>query len=356
MRIAFVTSLVLYGFGLSSPDGLEPMFHFEDDVAPILKNHCLRCHGEQTREGGLDLQTRDSLLKGGKSGSAISPGNSETSLLVRRIVSGEMPREEPKLTADEIALVKQWVDAGAPKVGGDAEVAKRRLDTMTVSPQEVMVNVFFINCIECHGKWKQEAELDLRTRAGMLEGGKSGPALVPGDPEKSLVYKRIVTDEMPPKKNIFGDILYVSRVRAADVERLRVWISAGAEPLSSATEDDVQSNKQFVEAAQRHWAFRPPTRPVPPRVQGYDRVRNPIDAFLLRRLEASGLGFSPEAAPMTLLRRAHFDLTGLPPAPETVESYRRESSVESESVFTDLVDRLLVQLLHDIVRCRRRSR
>jgi hypothetical protein len=317
------------------------MLRFEEDVAPILRKHCLRCHGDEKREGELDLRTRDALLKGGTSGSAILPGKSELSLLLRRIASGEMPPEEPTLTPHEVALIRKWVDAGAPKVGEDAEAAKRRLDAFAVSPQEIMVNIFFTNCIECHGKWKQEAGLDLRTRAGMLKGGKSGPALVPGDPEQSLVYQRIIADEMPPQANIFGDEQYVSRVRAADVERLRVWIATGAAPLPPVPEGAVQLNKQLVERAQEHWAFTRPRYPDPPSVQSRDRVRNPIDAFLLRRLEASGLGFSPEADPLTLLRRAHFDLTGLPPSPETVEAHQRASATDPQSAFIDLVDRLL---------------
>ena len=103
----------------------------------------------------------------------------------------------------------------------------RRAAAADATEAQVLHNIFLSHCVVCHGKWQQQAGLDLRTRDAMLRGGDSGPALVPGDAEASLVYQRIARDEMPPKKSIFGEKNYVRRVHAADVDRLKDWIDAG---------------------------------------------------------------------------------------------------------------------------------
>jgi len=191
-----------------------------------------------------------------------------------------------------------------------------------VTEQEIFANVFHTSCIACHGKLEKQAGLDLRTRESLLRGGKSGPALLPGKPSASLVYRRIHADEMPPKRSLFGDTTYVYRVRADDIERLRRWIAAGAPP---AAPDDVETPPSAGVARGTpqgsrppRW-FRPPERPRVPAVRDTARVRTPIDAFLLRRLQERGLSFAPEQDRAALLRRACFALTGLPPSPRQVE-------------------------------------
>jgi hypothetical protein len=202
-----------------------------------------------------------------------------------------------------------------------------------VSEQDVMVNVFQSKCITCHGKHRREAELDLRTRASLLEGGKSGPALVPGDPEASLVYKRIHADEMPPREDIFGDANYVRRVTTPEMEKLRQWIADGAPVAVDAPYESTVSD-----ADRAFWAFQPPRRLPVPQVRDRDRIRTSIDAFLLEKLEAKDLGFSPDQDKLTLMRRAHFNLTGLPPSPEAVAAYRDDHRPRA---YERMIDRLL---------------
>ena len=310
-----------------------PAITFESNVLPILREQCGECHGHKSRAGGLHLLARDDLIRGGQSGPAVIAGNEAASLLVRQLVRGKMPPEGPPLKADQLALIRRWIELGSRRDGEDPETARRQIDALSTSQREVFVNVFFTHCLDCHGKWRQEAGLDLRTRASLLRGGRSGPAMIPGDPDQSLVYQRILADEMPPPKNLFGDQQYVSRVRVSDLAALRKWIAAGAQP---PYENPPRKDPVLSEARLAHWAFQPPTRPPVPVVRNSHQVRNPIDAFLLSRLEADGMQFSPRADPVTLVRRASLLLTGLPPAPATaVRVNRQVGSYEA------LLDRLL---------------
>jgi hypothetical protein len=180
------------------------------------------------------------------------------------------------------------------------------------------------NCWKCHGTGKLKAGLDLRTPAALAKGSDNGPVLVAGAAERSLLFEKISTGEMPPGK---------TKLTAAQVQIVRDWINTGASATASA---EVLS--PLTDADRQHWAFRLPARPSIPSVQHADQVRTPVDAFLLRRLEAKGLAFAPEADRGTLLRRASLDLLGLPPTPEEVEAFRADSRPDA---YERLVDRLL---------------
>ena len=215
----------------------------------------------------------------------------------------------------------------------------RAADRSGISETQLFTNVFHYHCIVCHGKLKREAGLDLRTRASMLEGGKSGPALVPGSPEKSLVYTRIAADEMPPRENIFGNNKYVRRVRANDIEKLRGWIEAGAPEDSEEVQSVEDGGDTLVsEEDRKFWSLRPPERHSVPDVSRPDLVRTPIDAFLLEKLEEKGLTFAPDADRLTLMRRVYFAATGLPPGPEAIEAYLADRRPEA---YDQLVAKLL---------------
>jgi hypothetical protein len=179
--------------------------------------------------------------------------------------------------------------------------------TPTLKPRTFERDVLPIlaaNCLKCHANDPRKADLDLRTPAGLVRGGDSGPAVVQGSAAKSLLFEKISHGEMPPGK---------TKLTAAQVRTIRDWIDAGA--LSEHPPDEKG------DSAREHWAFRPPWRPAPPSVKHSDRVRTPIDAFLLARLEARGLTFAPDADRPTLARRASLDLLGLPPAPAEVDAF-----------------------------------
>src|SRR5262249_30729328 len=152
----------------------------------------------------------------------------------------------------------------------------------------------------------------------------------PGSAEKSLLYQKIAKKEMPP-----GDALKPTEAHLATI---KAWIDGGAPAKylgGPLTEEEVPP---LTEDDRQWWAFRKPTHPDVPPVKHADRVKTPIDAFLLANLEEKGLSFSPEADKPTLLRRAYFDLLGLPPAPEEIEEFLADTSSDA---WEKLIDRLL---------------
>src|SRR5262249_54736311 len=154
----------------------------------------------------------------------------------------------------------------------------------------------------CHGPQKQRGSLRLDTAAAARDGGNSGPAVIPGKSADSLLLKAVTGAEgvkaMPPQ----GE-----RLKPAQVETLRAWIDQGAK---APAEETVAA---ATPAGSTHWAFQPVRRPAEPAVKNTAWVRNPIDRFILARLEKDGITPSPEADRVTLIRRLSFDLTGLPP-------------------------------------------
>ena len=169
-------------------------------------------------------------------------------------------------------------------------------------------------CLPCHGpddhSRMANLRLDTRESATGRDGGYAG--LIPGDSSGSRIMARVQADRnpMPPT----GE-----RLTESEIETLRQWIDAGAD-------------------YERHWAFEAPVRGLLPPVTASDRVRNPVDRFVLARLEHEGLGLSPQADAYTLIRRLSLDLTGLPPSPEEADAF---ASDDSESAYARLVDRLL---------------
>ncbi|HUQ93575.1 MAG TPA: PSD1 and planctomycete cytochrome C domain-containing protein [Bryobacteraceae bacterium] len=184
-------------------------------------------------------------------------------------------------------------------------------------------------CVKCHAGSEPAAKLDVRTRAGLVKGGLSGPALVLGSADKSLFYQRIKAGQMPPG----GPPL-----PAAGIEKIRTWIERGApggEPLTNARDGNARDGSA---RDGKHWAFQPPKRPPVPRVPAGVKIRTPIDAFLAAELARKNLSFSPEADRVTVLRRAYIDLIGLPPTPQDVDRFLADDSPNS---FDKEIDRLL---------------
>ena len=187
------------------------------------------------------------------------------------------------------------------------------------------------HCFHCHGEAdKLAGRLDLRLRRLIEKGGKSGPAVVPGDPDGSRLLERVRRGEMPPgeerRKLSLDEIAVIAR-----------WIAAGAKTRYSEPET-VGDGMLITEADRAFWAFQPVRRPAVPRVAQPRLARTPIDAFLLARLEPVGLSFSHDADRRALVRRAFLDLLGLPPSPDDVEAFRSD---HSPGAWERLVDRLL---------------
>ncbi len=183
-------------------------------------------------------------------------------------------------------------------------------------------------CYECHGADDREAGLALHAKAGALAGGDSGPSIVAGKSAESRLILFVTGQNkdglrMPPEGE--GE-----RLSDDQIGLLRAWIDQGAK---WPDEGDAASV-----AKSDHWAFQPIRRPQPPAVRNERWVRNPIDRFVLARLEREGLAPSPEADRHTLIRRAALDLTGLPPSPEQLSRFLNDTSPEA---YERLIDRLL---------------
>ncbi|MCE9545797.1 MAG: PSD1 and planctomycete cytochrome C domain-containing protein [Planctomycetia bacterium] len=182
------------------------------------------------------------------------------------------------------------------------------------------------HCYECHAGKKHEGGLQWDQRASVLKGGDSGkPVLVAGDPEKSLVVRlvrRVGDDAMPPD----GE---GTPVPAAGVAILTRWIAEGAQWPDAAAGEPLKP---------KHWAFIPPVRPALPIVKQADWPRDPMDKFVLARLEKEGLRPSPEADRYTLARRVYLDLIGIPPTPAEVDAFVHDSRPDA---YERLVDQLL---------------
>jgi len=209
-------------------------------------------------------------------------------------------------------------------------------------------------CFGCHGPEDMRGELDLTTREAMLAGGESGqPAVVPGDPDASLLMRAITWEdpslEMPPKEN--------DRLTSEQVEAVRQWILDGAPdrpaptpvestsvPQSQAPDGRVRvetSGGQTPEWTARSydteklWAFRPVQRPTLPPAS---EASNPIDAFIAQRLAEEGLSPAAEAGRTALIRRATYDLIGLPPTPDEIDAFLADKDADA---YERLVERLL---------------
>ena len=168
------------------------------------------------------------------------------------------------------------------------------------------------HCYECHSvtAGKSEGSLKLDTREALRAGGDRGPAIIPGNPDASLLLSAVShTDadlKMPPKKD---------RLPASALADLRTWIEKGApDPRTAATSPATKSPIDFA-SRRNHWSFQKPQPQQLPSTKNPAWPTRPLDHFILAKLESHNLAPSADAAPETLLRRLHFDLTGLPPSP-----------------------------------------
>lgn len=186
------------------------------------------------------------------------------------------------------------------------------------------------HCFKCHGLEARKASLDLRTVGMMLRGGENGAVIVKGSAKESPLFARIADRSMPPEKEL--------PLTDAKIDLLRRWLDAGA-PTANADAPLSAVEAPVVTAEDRQfWAFRKPVRATLPSVRQSARVRTPIDAFVLAKLETQSLGLSAEADRPTLIRRVTFDLLGLPPTPEQVAQFLVDTD---EAAYERLIDRLL---------------
>ena len=231
-------------------------------------------------------------------------------------------------------FVDLTVPSAKPLQGASGD--RTRLEAVDTTFQDKILPLFDRSCLVCHGNTVQRAGLDLRTRQSALRGSGNGPVIRPGNAQKSLLYQLITHQKEPPMPmggKLGGD----------EIEAIAAWINSLSphERLPEAGKHSAairEPGSPVTEQDRQFWSFVKPVRSVIPRIQATGWGRNEIDAFVLQTLESKGLKPAPPAEPATLLRRAYFDLIGLPPSPEEVEAFLKDRSPEA---FDRVVERLL---------------
>jgi hypothetical protein len=207
------------------------------------------------------------------------------------------------------------------------------VSSSSVSFSQDVAPILARNCEQCHGQAPAMANLDLRSREAVLKGGQHGPALVPGDSASSRIYKHL-TGEVKPQMPMGG------RLSDREIAIIRNWIDSGAawdstSQLKGTPAPTIAGEHQFTDAQRNFWAFQKVVKPTVPKATA---AGNPIDAFIGAKLRSQNLKLNPPADKNTLLRRAYFDLIGLPPTPEETQAFLTDNS---PAAFEHVVDRLL---------------
>ena len=338
-RCALVSYAVLALLLLGPPPGdlraaagqtPTPSPEFHRDIQPILAEACVACHGpsEATRQVDLRLDTPDFI------GSVVVPGDAEGSLLFQRLTTDETIGRMPpaasgrSLSADQIELVRLWINSGAALGTEAADAGATSVATRTVDFAREVRPILSENCFTCHGPDGESRQRGLRldvAEGPFADRGESGgPVIIPGNAADSLLFHRVTAADlslrMPYRRGLASAVMPGGDpLTDEEIETLRLWIDQGAE-------------------WQSHWAFIPPERlPVPP-VANPEWVRNPIDNFVLTQLEDEGRTPAEEADLLTLLRRVTFDLTGLPPTGTQIAAVLSDDAPDA---YDRHVDRLL---------------
>ena len=187
------------------------------------------------------------------------------------------------------------------------------------------------HCFHCHGEQgEKEGGLDLRLRRFLVRGGESGPAIVPGDANGSLLVQRVVGGEMPPEED--------KRLPKEKVEILRKWVGAGA-PTAREEPESLDDQPYFTAEERNWWSFQPLKRPSAPPVEG--EFDSPIDRFITQRLQQVGpsrYAIAPKAVRATRIRRLYLGMLGVPPTPEETERFVEDTQ---PAAWPRLVDRVL---------------
>jgi hypothetical protein len=221
-----------------------------------------------------------------------------------------------------------------PLPADHAEQMARGREVFTKHVRQLLLD----RCVKCHGGEKTRSGLDLTTREGLLKGGDSGPVVVPHKAKDSRLYQLVSHLEepyMPPNSDKLPD---------AQLSHITSWIDLGA-PYDKPLLDKavVKKAMQVTDEDRQFWSFLPLKRRDAPAVKNEGWCKTPVDRFILARLEEKGLSPNPQADKRKLIRRAYFDLIGLPPSPEEVEAFVKD---ESPDAYEKVLDRLLASPHH----------
>jgi len=251
---------------------------------------------------------------------------------MRLLVFPTRPRTSAVGLAFAIALAASFARAADGPVSPDhARSRSLGLDLFKGGVRATLVD----HCLDCHGGKTTKGDFDLSTRDGLIREGSEGPNIVPGQASESRLYRMAAHLERPhmPHK--------AAKLPDDAIARLGRWIDAGApydRPLARSETVATQDRSIVTQADRAFWSFRPLSRPEPPGVGDESWVRTPIDRFILAKLEARGIKPNPRADRRKLIRRATFDLTGMPPTPGEIDAFEADNRPDA---YERLVDRLL---------------
>ncbi len=277
--------------------------------------------------GGMALRqlpTKVKLVLGGRYGAIFQKNHFRVQAAARRFQTIMNSPRRIIVTILVVVPAPLWAAAAA-------ELTKAQADFFEGKIRPLLSE----SCYKCHSveRGKSKGGLVLDTRAGWEKGGDGGPSIIPGNVEKSLLYKAVTYQDkdlqMPPTSS--GGKLSVQQI--ADIAQ---WIKMGApDPRTEAKSDKLSG---LNDSARRHWAYQPVRKPEVPVNKNQQWCRTPIDSFILQKLEATKMFPSPDANRETWLRRVTFDLTGLPPTYAEVVAFEADQTPQA---FEKVVDRLL---------------
>jgi len=233
----------------------------------------------------------------------------------------------------KIAVIVTAASFTAPAIAQDKPLTAEENEFFEAKIRPALIE----HCHKCHSGDKDakiKGGLQLDSKAGLLKGGSTGPGLVAGQPDRSLLIKAIrFTDpnlQMPPKEKLPDSVI-------ADLEN---WVRMGAPDPRTGKAAAMLKTEEDLAKAKKHWAFQPVVKPEPPKPKAHLKswIQNEIDLFVLTKLEEKGLFPSPMADKWTLVRRAYFDLLGMPPSAKEAEEFVND---ESKDAWSRLLDKLL---------------
>lgn len=335
--------------------------YFKTTIEPILTNRCYDCHSSSTRSaGGLRLDDREAILKGGRSGAAAISGKPDESLLLQRILSSDakarMPKGDDPLPEAEVKALRVWIEQGLP--WKDATVQSAPITDAKVKPAshqlvayprpatadqlayfEKKVRPILVNrCYNCHSDaFKEAGGLRVDVGISIFAGGNDGPVIIPGHPEKSLLIERVKSTDtakrMPQESS--------NPLPSEEIAILEQWIKDGAawpDETEKLPPTPARLAALYPKLKKEHWAWQPLTDPTVPKRKNDHWSKNNVDRFVLTKLHEKKLTPVKDADARTLIRRVTYDLIGLPPTPEEVHAFERD---HSEKAYARVVDRLL---------------
>lgn len=344
---------------LIKPDS-EAVEIFEKKVRPILVDNCYDCHSADSKQaGGLRVDDREAILKGGDTGPAVVPGDPAKSLILQRLHPADPKRRMPKnsdpLTNEQIAILTAWIKEGAVWSDQYTSIAVTRSDQPKGAPTVLRVTdganpppadqveffekkirpIFAAHCYNCHSAdTKPAGGLRVDDFDGLLTGGDEGAGIVPGRPDDSLVLQRVLSHNPKRRMPKEGDLL-----TETEISDLTAWISHGAAwPREQIPPNLGKIRADYGSLRTNHWAWQPLTHPQVPTVANDTWSRGDLDRFVLAKLKTNGLAPVGDADRSTLIRRVTYDLTGLPPTPAELDKFLDDKST---GAFSNLVEQLL---------------